>query len=125
MVWVGDKSIDENKLVKSGEGEGEEEEEAETDKSKGDTCSFSSQNHWIHQTSVLQENLPGNQRSSQAVKLNTPDNRPSTRPFTEMSLDFDVLVSNVKQLNMLAGEGVARIQRTKDGAKLTVSTKYC
>jgi hypothetical protein len=38
----------------------------------------------------------------------------------DFSFDFDVFVSNVTQLNLLAGEGVARVQRTRDGARLKV-----
>ena len=36
------------------------------------------------------------------------------------SPDYDALVESVAQLNFIAGEGVARVERTADGARLRV-----
>ena len=39
----------------------------------------------------------------------------------EVGVDFDAIVRNVKQLNILAGEGSSEVTRTPKGAKLKVS----
>ena len=39
---------------------------------------------------------------------------------TPPSIDYDKLLDNIKDLNVLAGEGISRIQRTTDGARLKV-----
>ena len=41
---------------------------------------------------------------------------------SELSIDFDCILRNVKELNILAGEDSAQIMNTPTGAKLTVST---
>ena len=38
----------------------------------------------------------------------------------EFSVDFDLIVANIKQLNILAGEGSSEISRTPKGAQLKV-----
>ncbi|KAJ7378359.1 UBX domain-containing protein 11 [Desmophyllum pertusum] len=38
----------------------------------------------------------------------------------EFKMDFDVVVKNIRELNILAGEGCSEVSRTKDGAKLKV-----
>lgn len=35
-------------------------------------------------------------------------------------MDYDVIIENIKELNLLAGEGVANVESTKDGARLKV-----
>ena len=35
-------------------------------------------------------------------------------------IDYDKMMENIKDLNVLAGEGISRIQRTTDGARLKV-----
>ena len=38
----------------------------------------------------------------------------------EFTVDYDVIIENVKELNILAGEGISKIQHTVDGARLKV-----
>ena len=38
----------------------------------------------------------------------------------ELDVDFDLIVSNIKQLNILAGEGSSEVTRTPKGAQLKV-----
>lgn len=38
----------------------------------------------------------------------------------EFKMDFDVVVKNIRELNILAGEGCSEVSRTKDGARLKV-----
>ena len=33
-------------------------------------------------------------------------------------MDFDVVLKNIRELNILAGEGCSDVSRTKDGARL-------
>ena len=40
------------------------------------------------------------------------------------AIDYDKLMENIKDLNVLAGEGVHRIQHTTDGARLKVWITY-
>lgn len=40
---------------------------------------------------------------------------------TEPSIDFNLLVSRVNELNILSGEGVFKVEHTADGARLKVS----
>ena len=35
-------------------------------------------------------------------------------------VDYDLVIRNIEELNILAGEGVAKIQQTQDGARLKV-----
>ena len=35
-------------------------------------------------------------------------------------MDFDVVLKNIRELNILAGEGCSDVSRTKDGARLKV-----
>ena len=35
-------------------------------------------------------------------------------------VDYDLVIRNIEELNILAGEGVAKIQQTPDGARLKV-----
>jgi len=37
-------------------------------------------------------------------------------------IDYDKMMENIKDLNVLAGDGISRIQRTTDGARLKVRT---
>ena len=39
---------------------------------------------------------------------------------TEFAMDFDCVLNNIRELNILAGEGCSDITRTKDGARLKV-----
>ena len=39
----------------------------------------------------------------------------------ESSIDFDLVIKNVKELNILAGEGSSEVTRTPQGAQLKVS----
>lgn len=38
----------------------------------------------------------------------------------EFSVDYDLFARNINELNVVAGEGVAKIHRTADGARLRV-----
>ena len=38
----------------------------------------------------------------------------------EFQMDFDVVVKNIRELNILAGEGCSDVSRTRDGARLKV-----
>ena len=38
----------------------------------------------------------------------------------EFKMDFDVVLKNIRELNILAGEGCSDVTRTKDGARLKV-----
>lgn len=38
----------------------------------------------------------------------------------EFKMDFDVVLKNIRELNILAGEGCSEVSRTKDGARLKV-----
>ena len=38
----------------------------------------------------------------------------------EFKMDFDLLLKNTRELNILAGEGCSDVTRTKDGARLRV-----
>lgn len=44
---------------------------------------------------------------------------------TDLYIDFDRILRNVNELNILAGEDSAQIMNTPTGAKLTVSTILC
>ena len=35
-------------------------------------------------------------------------------------VDYDLLLRNINELNVIAGEGVSKIEKTKDGARLKV-----
>ena len=39
----------------------------------------------------------------------------------DFKVDYNLMLENIKDLNTLAGEGVASIKHTKDGARLKVS----
>ncbi|CAI9738350.1 domain-containing 11-like [Octopus vulgaris] len=39
-------------------------------------------------------------------------------PEPSLKVDYDVIIENIKELNLLAGEGVANVESTKDGARL-------
>ncbi|XP_052831493.1 UBX domain-containing protein 11 isoform X2 [Octopus bimaculoides] len=39
-------------------------------------------------------------------------------PEKSVKVDYDVVIQNIKELNLLAGEGVANVEPTKDGARL-------
>ncbi|KAK7478069.1 hypothetical protein BaRGS_00030675 [Batillaria attramentaria] len=45
----------------------------------------------------------------------TPVTKGRGEPF---NIDFDLLLANIRDLNVIAGEGEARVQRTVDGARL-------
>ena len=38
----------------------------------------------------------------------------------EFKMDFDLVMKNIRELNILAGEGCSDVTRTKDGARLKV-----
>ncbi len=40
----------------------------------------------------------------------------------DFSIDFDQILGNINELNILAGEGISKIQHTIDGARLKVNT---
>jgi len=40
-------------------------------------------------------------------------------------VDYDLIVKNVKELNVIADEGVSHIEKTKDGARLKVLAFFC
>ena len=39
-------------------------------------------------------------------------------------MDFDLVMKNIRELNILAGEGCSDVTRTKDGARLKVHQWY-
>lgn len=43
---------------------------------------------------------------------------------TEFAMDFDCVLNNIRELNILAGEGCSDITRTKDGARLKVLINF-
>jgi len=43
----------------------------------------------------------------------------------QFEIDFNLFVTKVKELNVLCGEGVFKIEHTADGARLKVSLNYC
>ena len=47
---------------------------------------------------------------------------PKSSISSDLYIDFDRILRNVKELNILAGEDSAQIMNTPTGAKLTVST---
>ncbi|XP_064617587.1 UBX domain-containing protein 11-like [Liolophura sinensis] len=58
---------------------------------------------------------------TQSTKSNQGIWRPGASvPTTELKVDYNQLIKNVQELNVLAGEGVARVQRTTDGARLKI-----
>lgn len=38
----------------------------------------------------------------------------------KFEMNFDVVLKNIRELNILAGEGCSEVSRTKDGARLKV-----
>lgn len=40
---------------------------------------------------------------------------------SKFTVDYDRLIENIKDLNVLAGEGVSKIHHTNDGARLRVN----
>lgn len=46
----------------------------------------------------------------------------SLPPIQEFSVDYDKIIDNVKQLNVLAGEGSSEVTKTPKGAQLKVVT---
>ena len=42
---------------------------------------------------------------------------------SKFSVDYDRLIENIKDLNVLAGEGVSKVHHTTDGARLRVSVQ--
>lgn len=38
----------------------------------------------------------------------------------EFKMNFDLVMKNIRELNILAGEGCSDVTRTKDGARLKV-----
>ncbi|XP_048769465.1 UBX domain-containing protein 11-like isoform X5 [Ostrea edulis] len=93
MVWVGEKS-DTNSTYYN-------------DKSSSD--SESDEEMWRPNTS-LNHNFTPATITSTAVKPETVQSK-----FT---VDYDRVIENIKDLNVLAGEGVSKIQHTTDGARL-------
>lgn len=49
-----------------------------------------------------------------------PDSSLVSDSRTEFAMDFDCVLNNIRELNILAGEGCSDITRTKDGARLKV-----
>lgn len=44
----------------------------------------------------------------------------TSRSDGKLTIDFDLVLENIAELNALAGDGVAKIQHTVDGARLKV-----
>ena len=65
---------------------------------------------WMPAASVSQAPVLASNRSRTKVSAET------------RSIDFDVFVHNITELNFLAGDGVAVVQKTADGARLKVRT---
>ena len=42
----------------------------------------------------------------------------------KFEMNFDVVLKNIRELNILAGEGCSEVSRTKDGARLKVHAQY-
>ncbi|KAK2550263.1 UBX domain-containing protein 11 [Acropora cervicornis] len=60
--------------------------------------------------------FPEGRRSHQGVWK--PDSSLVSDSRTEFAMDFDCVLNNIRELNILAGEGCSDITRTKDGARL-------
>nr|XP_022289531.1 UBX domain-containing protein 11-like isoform X2 [Crassostrea virginica] len=99
MVWVGEKSnktsaFYTDKLSSDSEEEEEEEEEEE--------------DVWRPETSL----------SHNVVPSTTATTARSETVQSKFSVDYDRLIENIKDLNVLAGEGVSKVHHTTDGARL-------
>ncbi len=42
----------------------------------------------------------------------------------DFRVDYDLVLRNIEELNILAGEGISQIQPTKDGARLKVGQRF-
>ncbi|XP_061171164.1 UBX domain-containing protein 11-like isoform X2 [Saccostrea echinata] len=93
MVWVGER-IDTSSAYYN-------------DKSSADSDSESEEELWRPETS-LSHNVPA------PVTTTTR----SDTVQSEFKVDYDKIIENIKDLNVLAGEGVSKIQHTSDGARL-------
>lgn len=47
----------------------------------------------------------------------------STVGSSNFTVNYDLVIRNIDELNTLAGEGIAHVQKTTGGAKLKVSPK--
>lgn len=65
-----------------------------------------------------QRQSPEGRHSHQGVWK--PDSSLVSDSRTEFAMDFDCVLNNIRELNILAGEGCSDITRTKDGARLKV-----
>ena len=48
----------------------------------------------------------------------------TSRSDGKLQVDYNLIVENIKELNALAGDGVAKIQHTTDGARLKVTYTF-
>ena len=94
MVWVGEESNDNSSVYL------DEDDEKQTD----------------DQTPVPSDAMP--QNPGAVWRQDTSLNRDDTT--TSVQIDFDLLVENIQDLNVLAGDGTKPIRKTSDGARFEV-----
>lgn len=71
---------------------------------------------WVGETDAIDVNIDcGSSRRSKNDDIWKPDD--AAVP-TLPKLDYDIILEKIKELNLLAGDGVAKVERTKDGARL-------
>ena len=67
--------------------------------------------------------LPETSLSHNVVPSTTATTARSETVQSKFSVDYDRLIENIKDLNVLAGEGVSKVHHTTDGARLRVSVQ--
>lgn len=73
---------------------------------------------WIGQSTSHNHHIPSGGGGECGNDMWSPDN--SLPVDRESSVDFDLIIKNVKELNILAGEGSSEVTRTPQGAQLKV-----
>ena len=96
MIWVGDKTNPASDVYL----DEEEEENAASDSEE--------QRIELQQESLLDPKSPRVWKPAESVAGG------------DFSIDYDLFARNINELNAVAGDGVAQIQRTADGARLKV-----
>lgn len=72
---------------------------------------------WVGQSGVSAQESPMTIEGHGAVNMWSPA---SALAIEECAVDFDAIVRNIKQLNIMAGEGSSEVTRTPKGAQLKV-----
>lgn len=114
MVWVGDKDAEDSYVyldanVDEGEDEAEYEANHENDAENNNFTSGPSKGSKTDKTLANLNPLATWRQDSSISTDSTP-----------FHIDFDLLFENIRDLNVLAGEGVAQIKKTNDGARLQI-----